>query len=346
MIRAPAWVEKRIAAVPGVARVGTRVVVDVTLEVPGLSEPAVGRLISIPGRRQPMLNDVFIRRGRYIEPGRADEVLVSEAFAVARGLEPGGSVSAVINGRRRDLEIVGIALSPEFVYSIRPGEFIPDDGRFGIFWMERQALATAFEMQGAFNQVSLALAADASTPAVIGALDRILKPHGGLGAIAREHQISHWYLDSELRQLQNFGLIVPVIFLAVAAFLLNVVLTRIVAVQREQIAALKALGYGHREIAEHYIKWSLAIALIGGSLGIAGGAWMGSGMTTMYNDFFRFPVLTYRLPGEVVVVACAVSLIASVLGAFGAVKKALRLPPAEAMRPAPPAVLRRLPFSW
>ena len=341
--RAPLGLRDRVAEIPGVSRVDARVVVDVTLDVPGLVEPATGRLIGIPIPHAPMLNDVFLRRGRFPSPERPDEVLVSEGFALARGLDPGSTLGAVINGRRRQLEIAGIGLSPEYVYSIRPGELMPDDSRFGVFWMNGRALAAAFNMEGGFNNLSLLLQPGASEDDVIARLDRLVEPYGGLGAIPRALQTSHWYLDAELSQLQGVGLIIPVVFLVVAAFLLNVVLTRIVAVQREQIAALKAVGYSGWELGLHYTKWALVIATAGAVIGMAGGAWLGSQMIEIYNDFFRFPILQYRLPPWLMVGAVAVAFAAGILGALEAVRRVLALPPAEAMRPEPPARYRR---SW
>jgi putative ABC transport system permease protein len=338
--RAPRSLEARIAELPGVAQAATRVVADVTIDVPGLTEPAVGRLISIPERGPIALNALYLRRGRLPEPGSDEEAVVSEAFALAHGLGPGSRVGAVINGRRRELAIVGVALSPEYVYSIRPGEIIPDDERFGVFWMRQKALAAAFDMEGGFNDVALRLAPGALEADVIARLDALLERYGGRGAIPRAQQISHWYLDNELAQLQNVGLVLPIVFLAVAAFLLSVVLTRIVAVQREQIAALKALGYSDREVGLHYAAWSLAIALAGAVLGTALGAWMGSGMTNLYNDWFRFPELQYRLDPGLVLAAVAISVGAGLLGSSAAVRRAVALPPAEAMRPEPPASYR------
>jgi putative ABC transport system permease protein len=341
LTRAPMNLRDRVAEIPGVARADARVVVDVTLDVPDLTEPASGRLIGIEVPPRPMLNDLFLRRGRLPSPGRPDEVLVSEAFALARDLGPGDRVGAIINGRRRELEIVGIALSPEYIYSIRPGELIPDDARFGIFWMHGRGLAAAFNMEGGFNNLALTLLPGASESDVIARLDRLIAIYGGLGAIPRALQTSHWYLDNELRQLQSVGLILPVIFLLVAAFLLNVVLSRIVSVQREQIAALKALGYTNVELMWHYTKLSLLVGAAGGVIGVVFGAWMGSGMTSIYNGFFRFPTLTYRLPPDVVVGGVAVSFIAAILGALNAVRGVAALPPAEAMRPEAPARFRR-----
>jgi len=338
--RAPLRLEEDLREIPGVSAVRTRVVVDVTLDLPDVVEPAVGRLISMPEVHRPVLCDVAIQAGRYLEPGRSDEVLISEGFASANALRPGDSLAAVINGRRHELTVAGIALSPEYVYTIRPGEMLPDDRRFGIVWMERRALAAAFQMEGGFNDVLLTLQPTANEREVIDRVDRILEDYGGLGAYPRAQQISHFYLESELDGLRAFGAIIPIVFLGVAAFLLNVVLARQVAVQREQIAALKAMGYTNRAVGWHYAKSAMLIAAAGCAIGVAVGAWLGSGMTEMYTEFFAFPLLLYRLSPDILVTAIAISLIAALLGALIAVGRAVRLPPAEAMRPEAPPVFR------
>ncbi len=338
--RAPQALAERIAAIPGVALAETRVVADVTVDVAGLAEPVRARLVSIPALGRPRLNDVFLQSGRWIEAGRPDEVLASDAFVRAQHLQPGDAVAAVINGRRRMLRIVGVALSPEYVYVMPPGEMVPDDSHFGVFWMERRALGAAMNMEGGFNDVALRLSPDASSPEVVARLDPLLAPYGGLGAVPRALQPSNWALDSELQQLENFGILIPLIFLGVAAFLLNVALTRALAIQRPQIATLKAIGYANREIAWHYVKWALAIALLGAALGTASGAWLGAGMIGLYNQYFRFPLLDYHLSTSVTLGAVGVSLAAATLGALFAVRRAVAIPPAEAMRPDPPARYR------
>jgi putative ABC transport system permease protein len=338
--RAPAGLAQRIAEIPGTGRVEVRVVVDVTLDVAGLDEPATGRLLSIPERDEDTLNDVILLRGRYIDGADADEVLVHEAFAEEHGLEPGSRVAAIINGRRRELEIVGVALSPEYIYVIGPGDIMPDHRRFGIFWMGRRALSAAFDMEGGFNHVSLRLSPEqaiAGAEPVIADLDRLLTPYGGLGAIARRHQQSHWFIENELRELSTMASILPIVFLAVAAFLLNIVLSRTIAVQRTQIAALKALGYSNNAVALHYFGIGALIAILGAALGIVAGARLGAGLTSIYADYFRFPSYVYALPPGIALAAAAVSVVAAGLGAFGAVRRAVALPPAEAMRPEPPA---------
>lgn len=338
--RAPESLAARIAAIPGVAQAETRVVAGVTLDMPGMDEPAMGRLVSVPASGRPLLNDVFLRSGRWVAPNRPDEVVVSESFALRHELKPGDSLTAVLNGTRRRLRIVGVGLSPEYIYSIRPGDLMPDPKRYGILWMDRKALAAAFDLEGSFNDVTLRLVPGASEEDVIAELDTRLEPYGGTGAVPRSLQTSHWYLSNELEQLRNMGSSLPMLFLLVAAFLLNVVLARIVTVQREQIAALKANGYSNRSLGFHYAKLGLIVAAAGSLLGTVAGGRLGLDVTRMYTELFQFPELRYELAATRVIQAIAVSLGAAVLGVLGAVRRVAALPPAEAMRPEAPADYR------
>jgi putative ABC transport system permease protein len=227
--RAPESFVNQIAAISGVAQLQTRVVMDVTLDIPQRDEPAIGRLISIPEQPSVMLNDLYLRQGRYIQAGRNHEVLVSEAFVNANQLQLGDMLGAVINGRWQSLQIVGIALSPEYIYEIRgAGNLFPDNERFGVLWIGREALATAFNMDGAFNDLILSLMPQASQADIISQLDRLLAPYGGLGAYGREDQISHRVLSDEITQLQGTATVVPIVFLGIAAFLLHISLSRLV----------------------------------------------------------------------------------------------------------------------
>jgi len=342
--RAPLRVVNELAALPDVSVVEPRVVSTVTLDLPAFEEPASARLVSIPVNRRPLVNDLYLRRGRWIEAGRSDEVIASEGFVLANKLNPGDRIPAIINGRLRQLTIVGVALSPEYVYTIRPGEMVPDDKRYGIFWMDEQALAAAFDMEGGFNDVAIGLAPGVTPDEVIDGIDRILEPYGGLGAIPRALQLSNWTVQNELNQMKTFGVLLPVIFMTVAAFILNVALTRALALQRPQIAALKALGYTNRAIGWHYLKWAFVIGLVGVVIGTAGGASLGSAIIDMYNSFFRFPVLLFGVPVHVVVESLALTFVAAGAGAFTAVRRAVAVPPAEAMRPEAPPRYRQSLF--
>jgi putative ABC transport system permease protein len=341
--RAPRHLARRIAELPGVETVETRVLATLTVDIPDFPEPISGQLVSLPDDGQAQLNRLYVREGRLIAPGRDDEVIVSEAFATAHALRPGDLLRVIINGRRKTLTIVGTALSPEYIYQIQPGALFPDYKRYGIFWMGLNPLSAAYDMEGAFNNVVLTLRPHHSLADVLERLDHLLDPYGGLGAYGREHQLSHQYLSSELQQLENMAMLFPVIFLGVAAFLLKVVISRLLSLQREQIAALKAFGYHNRAVAWHYLKLALLIVLIGMVIGVAGGGWLGRGLASLYQDFFRFPYLQYRLEFGVVMAAGAISVAAATLGVWQAVRRAARLPPAQAMHPEPPARYRR---SW
>jgi len=338
--RAPEFVATSLAAIPGVAAVQTRVVMDVTLDVPGLDEPATGRLISIPGRRIPMLNDLFLRKGRYIEPRQRGEVLISEAFALANRLSAGDHLSAVMNGRWERLHIVGVALSPEYIYEIRPSEVFPDNRRFGVLWMNRDLLGPAFNMKDAFNDVAVSLTRGADEREVISRLDQMLERYGSLGAYGRSDQISFRFITDELGELRVYGLILPALFLCVVSFLLNILLSRLVGTQRSQVAVLKAFGYTRIEIGIHYLQLAL-VAVTGGAIaGVVLGLWLASGMMNIYARYFHFPVLRLQADPALILVAVAIAAGSACLGALSAVRRAAGLAPAEAMRPEPPATFR------
>ena len=341
--RAPKSVGEQIRAIDGVAATDLRISRFAVLDVAGLLDPATGHVISVPDRTDGQQNKLHLRAGRLPEFDRADEAVINEPFAKANKLRPGDTFKALLNGKQRTLKIVGVALSPEFIYAIGPGDLVPDDRRFAVIWMSERVLAGLFDLEGAFNAVSIRLLRDARPDRVIERLDAILARYGGTGAYTRKDQFSHAFLNAELTQLDAMRRVMPPIFLLVSAFLINMILTRVIALEREQVGLLKAIGYGPLPIAMHYIKFVLAIAAVGIAIGFAMGAWLGQGVTRLYADFFHFPFLIFRNDASTYVIAGAVSAIAAVTGAVRAVRQILHLAPAVAMQPpAPPRYNRGL----
>lgn len=341
--RAPTALAARIAEIPGITHVDTRIAKLALLDIPNFSQPATGQFISLPEDGQPALNRLYIRVGRMPEPGNMQEVVINESFAKAHGFAPGARFSAILNGRKRELVVSGVALSPEFIYAIGPGDMmVPDDRRFGIVWMSGKALANVYDLEDAFSSVTLKLSRDASEAEVIDRLDAALDRYGGWAAYGRKDQTSHAFLDHELDMLNNMSRTLPPIFLLVAAFLVNLTLSRLVALEREQIGLLKAVGYGSPAIAAHYIKFVIIIVLIGVAVGGVAGTWLGIFITRLFGDFFRFPFLVFIQSTDLYVMAAALSLLAAIAGAIHALRDIVILPPAVAMQPPAPPVFHHL----
>jgi putative ABC transport system permease protein len=340
---APLSVVDRLRDLPGVVAVEGRVVGDYRLEVGGSAEPVVARFVSLGWPREGGLNQTLVLSGRQVEPGRADEAVVSAGFAEAWGLTAGSPVVAVINGRRARLRVVGIAVSPEFTFASNPRTGLADARHFGIVWMDGPSLARAAGLASACNDVALQLAPGTQVAETLRRVDRVLEPFGGLGAVARADQASARLVDQKIDQLGRLARTLPVLFLAIAAFLLNVLLSRIVGTQREQIATLKALGYRTRELSLHYLELAVAICALGVLLGVALGLAGAHGLLHVYATYFKFPVFIYRVQPVAIVGAAVAAFAAGVGGTFLAVRRAVAVPPAEAMRPEPPASYRR---SW
>lgn len=335
--RAPDRLLQRLAAIEGVGTVETRVNGGALIDLEGADVPVQAQAVSLPDLRSPRLNDVFLSDGRMIDSDRSDEILLLQSFAVAQGLRPGDRISATMNGARRSFRIVGLAQSPEFLYTTAPGEIIPDDARFGVIWMSRSALAAAYDMEGAFNEALLSLSRGANEDAVLDAVDRILDPYGGTGSYPLADQTSNRFLSQEIIGLEASAVGVPPIFLAVAAFLLYIVINRMVQSEREEIGLMKAFGYTNTEVGAHYFKLVMAIA-IGGALagcllGIAGGR----ALVEFYANYFKFPFLVFQLDPAPFVTGVGASILSASIGGLMVLRGVFALTPATAMRaPAPP----------
>ncbi|MBL6953666.1 MAG: FtsX-like permease family protein [Alphaproteobacteria bacterium] len=338
--RAPDWVAREIGAIPGVLRAEGRIVQDIIIDIAEMQEPARGRVVSRAAGGQTHLNDIVIRRGRDLRHGYPNEVLVNEAFAQAHGLQLGDVIHGNFNQRRRALKVVGVALSPEFVYAIGPGDIVPDGRHFGILWMSREALEAAYDLKGAFNNLTLRLTRAASLAEVIVQVDRLLAPYGGVGAYGRADQLSDAFVTSEMEQLDHLAVVIPPVFLLIAAFLFNVVIARIIQADREQIGLLKAFGYSNIAVGWQYLKLVLLITGLGILIGWAMGAWMGYAVTGLYRDFFRFPFLYFQVDPSTLAISAFVGIFSAVIGALSAVRRAVTIAPAVAMTPPMPSAYR------
>uniref|UniRef100_UPI00273E2D6B ABC transporter permease n=1 Tax=Roseitalea sp. MMSF_3504 TaxID=3046716 RepID=UPI00273E2D6B len=335
--RAPEHLKAGLTAIEGVAAVETRIVKSLILDIEGMVEPAAALAVSLPDFGEPSVNRLYIRRGRLPEPTRPGEVAVVETFAEAHGFAPGDTFGALINGKKRQLTITGIVLSPEFIYAIGPGDMVPDQRRYGILFMSRSALEAAFDMTGAFNDVSLTVLRNADMDRIIEAVDERLDRYGGAGAHDRDDQISHAFLQAELDQLQAMAGVIPPIFLFISAFLVNMILSRLIALEREQIGLLKAVGFSSLHVAWHYAKLVIVICAIGLVIGGIAGSWVGGALTRLYGEFFSFPFLVFAHSADLFFIAGAVTVAAALAGAASAIRSVVALPPAVAMRPPAPA---------
>ena len=335
--RAPDHILDRIADIDGVAAVEGRVIGGALIDVEGQAVPVRAQAVSLPDFGEPRLNDIYLAEGRRIDPRRRDEIILLQGFANAHGLGPGDKLSATMNGARRTFQIAGLAQSPEFLYSAAPGELVPDDARFAVIWMSEEALAAAYDVDGAFNEALIALERDAKQPAVLAAVDRLLEAYGGAGAYGIEDQFSNRFISEEISGLRVSSTSVPPIFMAVAAFLLYIVISRMIEAERIQIGLLKAFGYSSLEVGAHYFKLVLSIAIGGALLGCALGIVAGQALSGYYQLYYKFPFLIFAVDPAAFITAFVVSVSSASAGGVLVLRQVFALTPAVAMRPPAPA---------
>jgi len=341
-VHAPRHLKPQVASISGTSSVELRIVKPVLLDVQGMVEPASGIVVSVPDFRQSSVNRLYVRSGRLPASNRGDEVAVVETFAAAHNFRLGSKFSVIMNGAKREVSIVGIVLSPEFIYAIGPGDMVPDQRRFGVLFMSEKVLSGVFDMESSFNDLALTTLRGADNRAIIEELDRILKPYGGTGAYDRSDQSSNAFLDAELDQLNAMAAVIPPIFLFVSAFLVNMILSRLVSLEREQVGLFKALGYSNLSIGGHYAKLVVLISIIGLAIGSVVGFWLGQGLTRLYATFFSFPFLIFKQSIDLFLMAGGVTVAAALAGAAKSIWSIVNLAPAVAMRPPAPETYRSL----
>ena len=335
--RAPDSVLDQIAEIDGVSAVEGRVIGGALIDMDEEDVPIRAQAVSLPDFGTPRLNDVYLASGRMIDPQRRDEILLLQGFAVAHELAPGDTLTATLNGARRMFVIAGLAQSPEFLYATAPGEIVPDDSRFAVIWMREEALAAAYDVHGAFNEALIALERGAEVKSVTDKLDRLLARYGGIGAYGLEDQYSNRFVSEEIRSLRLTSASVPPIFISVAAFLLYIVVSRMIEAERTQIGLLKAFGYSSIEVGWHYFKLVVLIALGGAVLGCIFGVMTGQLTAETYQKYYKFPFLLFRVDPVAFVTAILVSVASASAGGFFVLRRVFALAPAEAMRPLAPA---------
>jgi putative ABC transport system permease protein len=335
--RAPNHLLKDIAEIPGAGIVEGRINGAALIDLPGVAVPVRAQALSLPETGPPRLNDIYLTDGRRLDPTRDDEILLFRGFAKAHNLKPGVTLTATMNGARRTFKVAGLAEAPEFLYAVAPGELAPDDARFAVIWMNEDALEAAYDLKGAFNEVLISLSRDAKLPAVLDRLDQLLDAYGGVGAYGLEDHVSNRFITEEIAGLRASSTSVPPLFLAVAAFLLYIVISRMIQSEREQIGLMKAFGYSSLEVATHYGKFVLAIAVSGALLGCLLGVLAGRSMAVLYLDYFKFPFLVFEVEPSAFLIGFASSVLAASAGGVFVLRGVFALTPAVAMRPPAPA---------
>jgi putative ABC transport system permease protein len=332
---APENVSAIVAGLEGVRGAYGRIQIELPVDLLGKDVRVVGRLISIPRDSHPPINDLKITEGAYpSSPGNLG--LVESNFAAYHSLKSGDSVTVRFPGEDVNVSLSGVAISPEYIWAARSmTEVFPNHENFGVFFLPFDILDGRIYPNGTVNQVAVLLDKglnEEERASTLAAVAGALAPYKVMEVVERDEQTSYALLKIDIEGFQELAFLFPMLFLTVAAIVLYMSLSRTVAAQRPQIGVMRAMGYGSRAVAMHYLEYAILATLVGSVLGVLAGHLLSGVMTQLYVGILGLPFLLMEPAWEVLPAGVAVSLLFGVLGAAIPAIAASRVRPAVAMR--------------
>lgn len=353
VVKAPQAESKRLADIPGVVKVSGRIQKDISFIKPDGGRGTL-RLTSYSLPVENELNHIQVVSGRMFAPegGQGIEVLVDPKFAQANHLEQGGRLTVIAGNRELTLNVVGTAVSPEFIYLMKDAaSLMPEPEEFGVLMMPYQQAEQVLNMQGQINQVLLKLAPGADEAQVKAQAEKMLEPYGNLAAYNRDKQLSHVTLKGELEGLRVSSRFLPLIFFLVAAGIQFLLLGRMIKAQRSSIGVMKALGLSNIRIVIHFVSYPVCVSLIGSVLGSIFGIYLASVFSQMYAMFFNLPATIGGINSTAIIYSLVITLLVGISSGLLACRGILGIQPAEAMRAQAPTrggsiALEKWSFFW
>lgn len=363
----PARTTRDIDGIEGVRAEG-RIVgearVDLALES---GKRAEARIISMPAGTPPSINNVEIESGQYFSPGNNRELMLDRRFADFHELEPGDWLTLERAGVKTSFQIVGIAVSPEFIWIAKSAqEPFASPETYGVMFMPHGRAEEFFDMTGMVNEISLAMDARVDHDAALAEVRRVLE-RGGIKRITttddqvsvtarkidivhgvrtahilpRDDQMSYAMMKMELDSFQQMAVLFPALFLGLAGLAIYVLLSRLVESQRIQIGLMRALGYRKIQVLSHYVGFALVVGILGSVIGAVTGHLLARVMTEYYIGFFHIPYVEVRPQWNIVAAGVLIGTIVPVIAGVVPSWATSRMHPAEAMRPPAPPIGRR-----
>ena len=334
----PAGMISSLKQIDGIDEVQARLLYDARVLMPENSKLIWLRLISYDTAYTGVPLNAPNVTGRQLT--NENDIWIGHSFLDIHKLEVGGSLKIIAEGREITLNIAGLADSPEYVYAVRdPHDMFPDNEAFGIAYISLNDLGVLLNKTGSFNDLTFKLDNGYDFDNVKENLNSALTTYGLTALYARKDQFSYSMLDAEITQDKAMSYTIPIMFSAISAIVLFLMLKRVIEQERTQIGTLKTFGYKNREIILHYIMYGLVTSLIGGALGVLLGNISIKALVDMYTEYFVLPDIKTTASPNLAASGMAIAALSGIIGAYFGAKPALKLTPADAMRPpAPPPV--------
>jgi len=331
---------EKLRSVTGISDVLARLVVDARVIMSGSDKIISLRLVTIDPDLHATLNTVSYA-GTMFRDDR--DIMIGNDFFAAHHLKLGDTIRLIVYGREQDFTVCASAQSPEYVYTVKEGESLPDPETFDVAFVQEKTLFTLTNYKDTYNDLCFQLAPGFTFGNMRAVLEDKLERFGLLTLTAQKDQTSCSMMDAKIEGNLKIGRTIPFIFVLMAVIVLSIMLKRVIEQDRIQIGTLKAFGYSNGMIVGHYLVYGAITGISGGIMGCIIGYYVSGKLIGLNAAMYNLPHLVRANVTDIMTSAMCIAVVSGLAGAFAGARNVLQLSPAEAMRPsAPPAVKNRV----
>jgi putative ABC transport system permease protein len=327
-------------------------------------EKVTGRVISLPENVMPVVNRVEIEVGNYFSRSSGREILVERHFADYYNLKPGDWLTLEHEQVKSRFRIRGIVMSPEHIWVVKSAqEPMPTPRTFGVIFIPIGEAEKLFDMEGTVNEITFSVAPNVDHDQVLAEVRAILQRNyikrmtfkddpvdvqnrridivqGIRSAYMTERKNLPvvQILRQDLQQFATLAFLFPLMFLAMAALTIYVLLNRLIESQRIQIGLMRAMGYGRSTVMFHYLGFALIVGLVGSITGVIAGHLWANALTAEYVKQLNIPIIETEYHWPALFGGFATGILVPLIAGLMPALATMAIQPAEAMRPpAPPS---------
>lgn len=257
------------------------------------------------------------------------EILIDPAYARANKLKIGNHITLY----KKIFKISGFMSLPNYIYPLKSeNDLISDPNSFGIAVIGKDDF-DKINMGNRFYSIRFKGSRNNLNYRMSNVKDYLNRSNiVVLRWISASENPRITYVNLKLEGINKMSSSMPIAILAITCILTGVVMWRMLKKEFTSIGTLYAIGYKKREIMNHYMRYPLIIAVLGGILGTILGGFALNPMLNLMITYFNMPIESIEFNLKYIFISIILPVIFLGVSGYFVINKALKYSPLQLMR--------------